>query len=176
MSDDWDFNGTLATIQDLPNPELWHVKNKTHAGIGWSIKTVIPKPAYADDSTSDIVHHWSLLCAFNAHLVTWTDAAYDWEGNSLEEWQTIWVKDGWDVILKKDKDGNLDHEIVPFERGTALLMENVIDSLRSRMASSYDANEQAELDQLIDLAEALIKQPSEQDVAALRKKIQVVDD
>ena len=169
--------GALDVIKNSTNPEIWHVRNNTHPGIGWSIKTVIPKPEYSAKESRDLIYGWVNLCAKHINHVTWTDAAYDWDGNNLDEWQTMWVRDGFDVIPSDTVTGGIpDLKLITAVKGVEPAIESVIDNLRSQLAQSNNASEQAELTELLEIAEALLTQTSDTASKTRRKNMKVVDE
>jgi len=172
---EWDFLGALDVIKNGINPEIWHVRNSSHPGIGWSIKTVIPKPQFAGIESRQVIEGWVTVCAEHPTFVTWTDDAYDWEGNLLKEWQTMWVRDGYDVDQQEHNDSVV-YKLVTAVKGREPALELVIDRIRSQLAQSNDEANTAELTELLEIAEAMLTQTSDSDSRMRRKKLKVVDD
>ena len=174
---DWDFVGTLDIVKNGTNPEIWHVRNNTHPGIGWSIKTVIPKLQFCQNAQKDLVYGWANLCAKHVTMVTWTDAAYDWDGNNLNEWQTMWVRDGFDVIPADTVTAGIkDLKLVTVTKGREPAIESIIDNLRAQLAQSNNVSEQDELTELLEIAEAMLTQTSDSASKTRRKNMKVVDE
>lgn len=174
---DWDFLGVLDVIKNGTNPEIWHVRNGTHPGIGWNIKTVIPKSQFCTDDNKYIILSWLKLCVDFVMTVTWTDAAYDWNGNLLPEWQTIWVKDGFDVVPKDPAITGINSlKLITSTNGVEPAIESVIDNLRDQLVQSNNKADIDELTELLDIAETMLLQTSESDIIARRKNIKVIDE
>lgn len=173
---DWDFTGVMDVISNGTNPEFLHARNGSHPGIGWSIKTVIPKPRYAGIDSRGIIEGWSMMCALHPMLVTWSDDAYDWAGNHLEEWQTMWVRDGWDVLRDDASEDVPVFKLVTAAKNREPAIESIVDDLRAQLVQSTDASVISELTDLLEVAEAMLSQASEQDSKAMRNNLRFVDD
>ena len=110
-------------------------------------------------------------------MVTWTDAAYDWDGNNLNEWQTMWVRDGFDVIPADTVTAGIkDLKLVTVTKGREPAIESIIDNLRAQLAQSNNASEQDELTELLEIAEAMLTQTSDSASKTRRKNMKVVDE
>jgi hypothetical protein len=171
----WDFKGVYDIIKNKRNPEFWHTTNSSHPGIGWNIKTVIPKNEFATNDIKCIIHDWEDLCVIHSTLVTWCDAAFDWDGNKLNEWQTIWIRAGYDVILE-DVQGEGIHrfKIVNYIPGQEPILASIVDNLKLQLGRTMDKMEEEEYTNLLEIIEVLV-QSNEYDVQEKRKNIKVID-
>lgn len=175
--EDWDFRGVLGVIRDGTNPEIWHMRNGTHPGVGWSIKTVIPRPQTAGIDSRGIITGWSMICARYPMSVTWTDDSYDWAGNHLPEWQTMWVRDGFDVVSDEVlDDGTTVYTLIKAEDASERAVAAIIDQLRDQLAASTSEELTQELAELLEVAEAMVTKTSDVESKAKRKRLRVVED
>lgn len=170
----FDLTDVIETIDSLPNPEQWHVKMATHPGVGWSIKTIIPSHEIAEDGMIRICDLWSMIGQTHCDLVNVTDHAYDWSGNLIDGWNTIWIRDGWDVNVTCDGGSPPAYEILPFQESSKVIAQGVLDMLSHQLAQSN--TDRQDLETLADVCEALISQVSETDSQIKRKNIKVIDE
>lgn len=110
----------LESLKRLRNPEIYHYNAGTHPGISWYIKTVIP--AYdVDGEAKKVVDLWRDLSSLHENLVKINDVAFDWNGNRINGWQTVWIDHDIDVILgNPEGSGNFLYEIVDYDTGLNL--------------------------------------------------------
>ena len=175
MDNDWDFLGTLDAIKTRLNPEIWHVKYMSHPGIGWNIKTILPEISIANDNMKLIIMAWINMCAQFSTIVTWTDVTYDWEGNKILNWQTIWIKDGYDIIEGHDIDNNLVLRLTKANPGQEPIILKLIDNLKWQIAQCTNNANIKELEDLLEITESLLTQTSDAVSRAKRNKIKVID-
>lgn len=170
-----DFIGVLDVIKNLKNPEIWHVSNSTHPGIGWSIKSVMPFHEVAEPSMIRICDMWTMLSNIHPNIVKLTNKSFDWNGNELIGWKTIWIRDGLDIKITLDDNKLPKYEIITFQNGSRSVIKNIIDKLQEQIANSNN-DEKIELESLLDICETIISQVSEFDSQNMRKNFKVIDD
>jgi hypothetical protein len=176
MNDEWDFSGALNVIKSGINPEMWHAKNGSHPGFGWNIKTVIPKPIYASIDSRNIIASWNIVCAQYPDIIKITDESYDWAGNNLIEWQTVWIKEGFDIVNDTPtNNANPLYKTIMSTINSKTDMKNIIDTIRSQMLKSTDEQLKQELSELLEIAEVIESQTSEQVSKNNRKNLKVLD-
>ncbi len=172
----FDFKGVYAIISKNKNPEFWHAYNNTHPGPEWSIKTIIPKPEFADDNIKYILYGWVDLYIKHPTLVTWTKEAFDWNGNNLAEWQTIWIKNGYDVIRENTKcEGKQGFKLTTLTFGKDEVLESIVDNLKLQIDKTMDKTDEEEYTKLLEIVEAMLSN-NEHEIQEKRKNIKVVED
>lgn len=175
MQKQFDYIGVVQTLIDGENPEIWHADNLTHPGLSWVIKTVIPKPEFADNDTVDIIQLYHKIAETKHNFVRILPEAYNWSGNKLEEWDTVWVKRGWDVEFI-EKNGVLTYNICSSTKTSTDIAKTLIDSISKQLAKLDTIEEREELLDMIEACEILSSMTSEYESKKLRSNFRVIDD
>jgi hypothetical protein len=175
MQNQFDYTGVTDTLIAGDNPEIWHADNLTHPGLAWSIKTVIPKPEYADNDTVDIVQLYHRIAEAKYNFVKITPEAFNWNGDVLTEWDTVWVKRGWDIEFV-ELDDSLTYNIVSSAKTSTDIAKSLIDSISKQLAKLDTIEEREQLLDLIEACEILSSMTSDYESKKLRSNFRVIDD
>lgn len=175
MQKQFDYTGVVDALINNDNPEIWHADNLSHPGLAWSIKTVIPKPEFADNDTVDIIQLYHKIAETKYNFVKITPEAFNWSGNSLEQWDTVWVKRGWDVEIV-DKNGTLDYNVCSSTKTSTDIAKSLIDSISKQLAKLDTIEDREELLDLIEACEVLFSMTSDYESKKLRSNFRVIDD
>ena len=175
MQKTFDYIGIIETLIGTENPEIWHADNLTHPGLAWSIKTVIPKIECADNDTVDIIQLYHKIAETKYNFVKITPEAFNWNGDLLSNWNTVWIKRGWDIEFI-DKNGVLDYTISSFAKTSVKIAETLIDSISKQLAKLDNIEDREELLDLIEACEAVSSMTTEYESKKLRANFRVVDD
>lgn len=175
MQKQFDYTGVLDVLINGDNPEIWHADNLSHPGLAWSIKTVIPKPEFVDNDTVDIVQLYHRIAETKCNFVKITPDAFNWTGDSLEEWDTVWVKRGWDIELI-DRSGTLDYSICSSTKTSTEIAKSLIDSIGKQLAKLDTIEAREELLDMIEACEVLSSMTSDYESKKLRSNFRVIDD
>ena len=115
-------NATLETIKGSKNPEIHHYHYGHHPGPKWYIKTILPGPKILNEQTMPLFAAWRSLANKMPSAIRLTDIAFDWQGDNLHGWWTIWLNNDIDIVWTWDKNLGLTSKIVEFDYG---LKENI---------------------------------------------------
>ncbi len=176
MQTTFDYIGVIETLVATDNPEIWHADNLTHPGLSWSIKTIIPKPEFADNDTVNIVQFWHKLASTKFNLVKITHDTFNWTGNLLPQWDTIWIKRGWDIEISSSTDGTLYHKVCSSSKTSAQIAETLIDNIGKQLAKLENIEEREELLDLIEACEVMLSMTTDYESARMRSNFRVIDD
>ena len=175
MQKQFDYTGVIETLISGDNPEIWHADNLTHPGLAWSIKTVIPKPEHADNDTVDIIQLYHKIAETKYNFVRILPEAFDWNGNRLNEWDTVWVKRGWDIDFVEEN-GVMTYNIVSSTKTATDIAKSLIDSISTQLAKLETIEAREELLDLIEACEILSSMTSDYESKKLRSNFRVIDD
>ena len=175
MQKQFDYTGVTETLIAGDNPEIWHADNLTHPGLAWSIKTVIPKPEHADNDTVDIVQLYHRVADAQYNFVKISPEAFNWNGDRLEDWDTVWVKRGWDVEFV-EKNNVMTYSIVSSAKTSTDIAKSLIDSISKQLAKLDNIEEREELLDLIEACEIRSSMTSDYESKKLRSNFRVIDD
>ena len=114
---DREIKATLDTIKGSKNPEIHHFNYGSHPGIKFYIKTILPGPIILNDNTHKIWKFWKDLSIQHSKLIILVERAYDWQGNRLRGWWTIWLNQKIDIIWSYSEENGFDYNIVDYEIG-----------------------------------------------------------
>ncbi len=176
MKNQFDYLGVIDTLVNGENPEIWHADNLTHPGLVWSIKTVIPKIELVDNDTVDIVQLYHNLAEKKFNFVKITPEAFNWNGEILSNWDTVWVKRGWDIEITSGKNNSLKGTVCNVSKTSAEISKSLIDSIAKQLAKLDNIEEREELLDLIEACEIVSSTTTDYESKRLRSKFRVVDD
>lgn len=176
MQKTFDYVGVIETLTATDNPEIWHADNLTHPGLSWSIRTVIPKIEFVDNDTVNIVQFWHKLAETAFNFVKITPEAFNWSGNLLPQWDTIWLKRGWDIEISELADGTLYYTVCNANTTSAKIAETLIDSIGKQLAKLENIEDREELLDLIEACEAMASLTTDYESDKLRSNFRVIDD
>lgn len=176
MQKQFDYLGVTDALINNDNPELWHADHLSHPGLSWSIKTIIPKLEFADNDTVDTIQQYHRLAETKYNFVKITSEAFNWNGDLLSNWDTVWVKKGWNVEFYKDKQGNLKSNVCSSTKTSVEIAKSLIDSLGKQLTNLNSIEEREELLDLIEACEIIASTTTDYEINQLRSKFRVIDD
>jgi hypothetical protein len=87
-------DGIVEFLKTAVHPEIHHFRAGSHPGLGWWLKTVFPHDDFYQYGRS-----WEIFASIHPDLVCIGETAYDWTGNQILGWGSVWVADDHDVQL-----------------------------------------------------------------------------
>jgi hypothetical protein len=175
MQKQFDYVGVTETLTNHDNPEIWHADNLSHPGLVWSVKTVIPKPEFADNDTVDLIQLYHKIAETRYNFVKITPEAFNWNGDRLEEWDTVWIKRGWDIEFA-DENGTLTYNICSYTKTSTDIAKSLIDSIGKQLAKLDTIEEREELLDMLEACEIMSSMTSDYESKKLRSNFRVIDD
>lgn len=173
---DQGLENTLYTIKDLKNPEIHHYHRGKHPGIKWYIKTIMPGPKILNNDTYVLYNLWKYLESRFPKLVKLVDCAYDWQGELIPSWYTIWLNEKIDIRVSWNRANGFSWDIVEYDLGLnasakdALeLMDNSFTAARHSKQSTVCYNE------LCNILEYLKTWTSDKKAKANRQNLRIID-
>jgi hypothetical protein len=112
-----ELNVALDTVEGSSNPEVFHAQNGFHPGRRWSIKTIIPGPKILNDDTHPLFLFFQAIQSRHPKIVKLTDKAFDWKGNLIPYWFTIWIEEKVDIHWTYSRADGFDYEIIDYDIG-----------------------------------------------------------
>lgn len=108
---------TLDTILGSKNPEIHHHQNGSHPGIKWYIKTIIPSYELLNNDTYQLWILWKYLSEHFPNLIKITNIAYNWNGDLIPRWWTIWLDQKIDIRVNWSNENGFTWKMVDFDIG-----------------------------------------------------------
>lgn len=170
-----ELKAALDTIEGSTNPEIHHYRRGSHPGIKYYIKTILPGPYIINKDTAPIWKFWNELSCVHPRLIKLIECAYDWEGNSINGWWTIWLENRIDIQWTFLKTSVIDYKIVEYEIGLKLSAETAVDTLNS-ITNRHSEDDHACYEKLKDISLFLSTYTSDDMAERKRKKFMVISD
>lgn len=150
------------------NPEVWHARNYIHPGYQWNIKTIIPSKKIIDLSAKFITDLWDKIEKNHPGVIQITDFAYDWDGQIIKNWRTIWLNKHIDIICNYS---SVTYEIISYDEG---LKKSAIE-YKQYINSNFDPGQYSILLlQYNDILDALLLHTSDDIAKQNRKKWNII--
>jgi len=165
----------LNTIEGSTNPEIYHFHRGSHPGIKYYIKTIMPGPYILNDNTAPIWRFWTELSNVHPRLIKLVDIAYDWEGNVIAGWWTIWIENRIDIRWVYEENTVVDYHLVEYDVGLKLSAEDAIETL-DYISNRHTADDHACYEKLKEISVFLRTYTSDNIADRNRKKFTVVTD
>jgi len=169
-----EIQATLDTIQGSNNPEIHHYHYGTHPGVRFYIKTILPGPIILNNDTYKIWKFWKDLEKKHSELIKLVKRAYDWQGNKLLGWWTIWLDQRIDIVWNYSADTGFDYNMVDYEIGLKLSADKSLswfDALTNRL----HPDDKVCYRQLEEVADFLKSYTSDELAKKNRKILKVLD-
>jgi hypothetical protein len=167
-------HSVLQTIQDSINPEIYHFRYGTHPGQKYYIKTIVPGPRIINDDTYVFWQFWETLANRYPRLVKLIDYAFDWHGNHIPHWWTIWLEERIDITWTWSRRDGIDFHLIDYDLGLKYSGKKAV-SLFEDNIDRLSPEDQVCLDQLKEIADFLYNYTSERQAESNRKKFTVID-
>ena len=169
-----EIRATLDTIQGSNNPEIHHYHRGSHPGVSFYIKTILPGPIILNNNTYKIWKFWKELEKEHPELIKLVERAYDWQGNKLIGWWTIWLNQKVDIIWNYTDHTGFSYKIVDYELGLKLSADKSLswfDTLTDRL----QPDDKVCYSQLKEVADFLKSYTSDDLAKKNRTKLKVID-
>jgi hypothetical protein len=163
----------ISTVEGYRNPEIHHYHHGSHPGSTWHIKTILPGPTVLNDDTHVLFSFWRRLQENHPNLVLLGKQAYDWQGNLIPSWWTIWLDEKVDIIWSWSRENGFEYEFVDFEIGlkaSATLISSMIGGDDSRLSTRKSASYK----RLHEIAEFLRTYTTDKQSRAKRANLRVI--
>jgi len=170
-----ELKAALDTIEGSTNPEIYHYRRGSHPGIKYYIKTILPGPYILNENTAAIWKFWNELSCVHPRLIKLIDRAYDWEGELISGWWTIWLENRIDIQWNFLNNSIIDYKILEFEIGLKLSAETAIDTLTT-ITNRHTDEDTACYEKLKDISVFLGTYTSDDMAERNRKKFMVITD
>jgi hypothetical protein len=170
-----DFDSTIASILDSINPEIHHYRHDRHPGYKWYIKTIIPGQEVLTECTYQIYTSWQDFCNRHANIACLTNIAYDWQGQIIQGWWTLWLDTRIDVKWSWQPDQHLSCTVVDFAEGLQKSGIESRDWLLSLAQSRQSFNGNLCFDSLLQIANFVKTWTNETQSRKNREKFKVID-
>ena len=146
---------TLDTIEGSQNPEIYHAQRGVHPGQRWWIKTIIPGSKILNDDTHPLFLFWHALQGRNPRLIRITNKAFDWNGNLIENWCTVWCDIKIDVDWTYSRLNGFEYEIVDYDIGIKKSAEKLKEWINADLDIRQIDQRPVSYDRLQEIAEFL---------------------
>ncbi len=166
---------TLHTITGSKNPEIYHYQRGSHPGVKWYIKTIIPGYGMLTDDSYPLWAMWRFLTEHYPHLIKIINSAYDWQGNLLTGWWTIWLDQRIDIRVKWSKEDGFDWKLVDYEDGLKLSAEDISSMISTLFDDRHTEQETLQFKQLNYILDFLRTYTTDKRSKENRKKLKVIE-
>lgn len=170
-----ELNVALNTIEGSTNPEVYHAQNGTHPGRRWYIKTIIPGPKILNDDTHPLFLFWQTLQSRHTKMVRMSDTAFDWKGNIVKNWWTMWLDEKIDINWTYTRNDGFDYEIVDNDIGMKKTAEKLDLWLNEDIDTRHINNLPISYERLHEITEFLRTFTTEHRSQLNRSKLRVLD-
>ena len=171
---DVNLQSVLDIIHDGTNPEIHHFRNGTHPGTRYYIKTIIPGPRIINDDTYVFWQFWETITGRYPRIIKLVDRAYDWQGNIIEHWWTIWIEERVDILWSWSRTNGIDFHLIDYDLGLKYSGTNALE-LFAGSVDRLSPEDQLCFDQLAEIAEFLKSWTSDMRAEQNRKKLTVIE-
>lgn len=170
-----DLKGVLDTVQLGTNPEIYHFRRGSHPGLKYYIKTIIPGPRIINDDTYVFWQFWETLATKYPRIVKLVDQAYDWHGDIILGWQTIWLEERIDISWSWSRTEGIDFHLIDYDIGIKNSGKKIIDSLDSDL-DRLSPEDQLCFDQIKEITDFLQSYTTDRLAELNRKNFKVIED
>lgn len=163
-----DIQEAFGIIETSKNPEIHHYNHGFHPGARWYIKTIIPDRKIIQDSCLPLVDAWWTFAEQNASVIRITDVSFNWNGDRIPGWNTIWLDQRIDVSWYCDRDTPT-FKIIEHDAG--------IRSSAEKLNLYFDqaTGDQDEIEKLREVAAMLGSYASKDHITKKRATIRVLE-
>lgn len=173
---DQGLENTLHTIRDLKNPEIHHYHRGKHPGIKWYIKTIIPGPKILNNDTYVLYNLWKHLESRWPKLIRLIECAYDWQGDSIPYWYTVWLNERIDVRISWNRNDGFSWNIVDYEIGLNSSANDALEIIdNSLTAARHSQQSTVCYNELCNILEYLKTWTSDKKAKTNRQNFRIID-
>lgn len=170
-----DLDLTLDTIESSDNPEIYHARNLVHPGRRWRIKTILPGPKILNDDTHPLFFFWQAIQGRHTHLVRLTSKAYDWKGNLLLDWWTVWCDERIDISWSYSREDGFSFEILDYDNALKQSADKLHDWITEDLDTRHINHLPVSYKKLRIIADFLKTYTSEKQSIKNRLKLRVIE-
>lgn len=168
-------NAALNTILDSKNPEIHHYHRGSHPGARWYIKTILPGPLLLTDATRFLFSTWKCIGEKHRNLVRITETAYDWQGDVLHGWWTIWLDNGIDITWDISAGMDMNHVIIDIDMGLKISATEARNWMDSNLINRQSGDHCISYDRLCEITDFLSTYTSEKRSQENRRNLRILD-
>lgn len=170
---DFTLSGVLGVIETGVPPEIMHFRKGTHPGKNWWLKTVVPL-----QQDTRITSIWMHISRMHPALVLLTPTAYDWYGEIISGFQSVWIKENLDLELLVKK-RIFDYNIVSFAEGfnnSGQKLQKIVESHQATMPHLCSDDEWSELSTVTEFMSAWTTDAQARQKRKTLRKLELDDD
>lgn len=164
----------LETIQEATNPEIYHFRRGSHPGQKYYIKTIIPGPTILNDDTYVFWQFWETLAGKYPRIIKLIDHAYDWYGNSIADWWTIWLEERIDITWTWSRTDGIDFHLIDYDLGLKYSGQRALNIIKDDI-DRLSPEDLVCLEQIQEIADFLKSYTTERLAEQNRKKFKVIE-
>ena len=164
----------LDTIQQATNPEIYHFRKGSHPGAKFYIKTIIPGPKIINDDTYVFWQFWETLANRYPRIVKLVDRAYDWHGDIIPDWWTIWLEERIDILWTWSRTEGIDFHLIDYDIGIKYSGKRALTLIKEDI-DRLSPEDQLCFDQIEEIANFLETYTSERQAEQNRKNLKVIE-
>lgn len=147
---------------------MWSATNGHHPGPSWYLKTLVPDSKLPRFDNLRLGAYWEMIQKQNPSVLRLIDYAYDWNGQRIKYFRSVWCKNTIDVCVSHN--GLIwEHVIVNKVYSDTWFFKNAKRLLTNDGNSKYGQNK--EIDQLL---EKLICLSDKENHIELKKILRVI--
>lgn len=168
-------DAALNTILDSKNPEIHHYHRDSHPGARWYIKTILPGPFLLTNTTDVLFSTWKRISEKHRNLVRIVDSAYDWQGDILPGWWTIWLDASIDITWDINDGTEMHHVIVDIDTGLKISAVETRKWMDSNLINRQSGDHSLSYDRLCEITDFLATHTSEKRSQENRRNLRILD-
>lgn len=165
----------LNTILDSKNPEIHHYHRGSHPGARWYIKTILPGPALLTNTSDILFSTWKRISEKHRNLVRIVDSAYDWQGDVLPGWYTIWLDNGIDITWGIEHGSEMHYVIVDIDTGLKISAAESRKWMDSNLMNRQSGDHSLSYDRLREITDFLETHTSEKRSQENRRNLRILE-
>lgn len=169
-----ELNVALDTIEGSSNPEIYHAQYGFHPGHRWYIKTILPGPKILNDDTYPLFSFFQALQSRHGKIVRLMDHAFDWKGNVIKDWWTLWINEKIDIDWTYSRENGFDYEIIDNDVGLKKSAAKIVDWINEDLDTRHAKNLPVSYERLNEITEFLQTFTTEHRSNLNRSKLKVI--
>jgi hypothetical protein len=164
-----DFDGVWEILDSTIPPEISHYRAGNHPGLGWWLKTAVPK-------NTNLSNAWQTLATNHPTVVQMVHVAYNWQGAEIQSALSVWIRDNQDLDLDHIN-GQWHYVIRPFDESVNVWGHRLNQNLRTWQRRKHKTKlDEDNWHKLKSVAQMLQTWTSNQQAQIKRKGLKLVVD
>ena len=128
-----------------------------------------------NDDTYVFWQFWETLAKRYPRIIKLVDCAYDWAGNTIEDWWTIWLEERIDVVWSWSRTDGIDFHLIDYDIGLKYSGKKAM-SVLSDSIDRLSPEDSVCFNQLQEISDFLFAYTSERMAEVNRKKLHIIED